>query len=449
MTLPGKSLVTPVLLRVGVLAVVFISSINITQAQAQKVESKDRDRGQVMLNLIKNELKKNYYDPTFRGMDLDVRFKTASEKVKEASSVGQIFGIIAQVLVELDDSHTFFIPPSRANETDYGWTMQMVGDRCYINSVDKGSDAETKGVKPGDEVLEAGGYKLDRTNLWKFDYLYNTLRPQPGIRAILRSPNGEPRQVDLMAKQKEGKRIVNLTDYNEYMNLVRKAQREAELGRDRYVSFGDQLLIWKMNEFDLSDSQIDDAMSRAKKHKALILDLRGNGGGWVTTITRLVSNLFDRDIKIADSKYRKETKPVIAKTRGEKAYNGKITILVDSRSASASEVLARTIQLEKRGDVIGDQTAGAVMAAKQYQDEIGIDVVVFFGASITVSDLIMPDGNSLEHHGVKPDEVRLPTGEDLAAGRDVVLAYAASLHGVTLDPVQAGKFFPIDPSAKR
>jgi carboxyl-terminal processing protease len=448
MTLPGKSLVTPVLLRVGVLAVLF-SSINITQAQAQKVESKDRDRGQVMLNLIKNELKKNYYDPTFRGMDLDVRFKTASEKVKEASSVGQIFGIIAQVLIELDDSHTFFIPPSRANETDYGWTMQMVGDRCYINSVDKGSDAETKGVKPGDEVLEAGGYKLDRTNLWKFDYLYNTLRPQPGIRAILRSPNGEPRQVDLMAKQKEGKRIVNLTDYNEYMNLVRKAQREAELGRDRYVSFGDQLLIWKMNEFDLSDSQIDDAMSRAKKHKALILDLRGNGGGWVTTITRLVSNLFDRDIKIADSKYRKETKPVIAKTRGEKAYNGKITILVDSRSASASEVLARTIQLEKRGDVIGDQTAGAVMAAKQYQDEIGIDVVVFFGASITVSDLIMPDGNSLEHHGVKPDEVRLPTGEDLAAGRDVVLAYAASLHGVTLDPVQAGKFFPIDPSAKR
>jgi C-terminal processing protease CtpA/Prc len=270
----------------------------LTLAHAQKVEPKDRDRGQEMLRRIKESLKKNYYDPTFHGMDLETRFATASTKIKEASSVGQIFGTIAQVLVELNDSHTFFMPPSRVYETDYGWTMQMIGDRCYISTVDKKSDAEAKGVKPGDEVLEAGGYKLDRSNLWKFEYLYNVLRPQPGVRMILRSPNGEPRQVDVMAKQKEGRRMVNLTDYNEYMNLVRKAQRDEELGRDLFVSLGDELLIWKMNEFDLTDSQVDDAMSRAKKHKALILDLRGNSGGWITTITRLLGNLVDHDVKI-------------------------------------------------------------------------------------------------------------------------------------------------------
>jgi carboxyl-terminal processing protease len=263
----------------------------------------------------------------------------------------------------------------------------------------------------------------------------------------LRTPKGEVRELDLLAKQKQGKQLVNLTDYNEYMDLVRKSQREAELGRDLFMSFGDQLLIWKMNEFDLTDSQIDDAMSRAKKHKHLILDLRGNGGGWITTITRIVANLFDHDIKIADSKSRKETKPIMAKSRGEKAFTGKLTILVDSRSASASEVLARTVQLEKRGTVIGDRTAGAVMAARRYDDEVGIDVVVFYGVSITVSDLIMADGNSLEHHGVTPDEIRLPAAEDLAAGRDVVLSYAATLAGVTLDPLEAGKFFPIEPKA--
>jgi carboxyl-terminal processing protease len=442
MSFPAKSLVA-----VALFALLLINPITI--AQAQKVEDKDRDRGQVMLRIIKTELKKNYYDPAFHGMDVDARFKTASDKIKEASSVGQIFGIIAQVLVELDDSHTFFIPPSRATKTDYGWSMQMYGDRCYISKVDKGSDAEAKGVKPGDEVIEAGGYKLDRSNLWKFQYLYNTLRPQPGVRMILRSPNGEPRQLELMAKQKEGRRMINLTDYNEYMDLVRKAEREAEFGRDRFMSFGDELLIWKMNEFDLEDSQIDDAMSRVKKHKALILDLRGNAGGWVTTITRIIANLFDRDIKIGDMKSRKETKPVIAKTRGEKAYKGKLTILVDSQSASASEVLARTVQLEKRGTIIGDQTAGAVMTSRQYQEEIGIDVVVFFAASITVSDLIMPDGNSLEHKGVMPDEIRIPGAEDLAAGRDVVMSYAASREGITLDPIEAGKFFRIDPRSKR
>ena len=433
-----SSLFTRKLLIAAFLAFVVITPI--TTAQAQKVEGKDRDRGPDMLRIIKDKLKKNYYDPNLRGMDVDLRFKTASDKIKEATSVGQIFGTIAQVLIELDDSHTFFLPPSRSYETEYGWTMKIVGDRCYVATVDKGSDAEAKGVKPGDEVLEAGGYQVNRATLWKLQYLYNTLRPQPGMSVSLRSPNGQERKLDLMAKQIQGRRIINLTDYNEWMNIVRKAEREAQLGRDRFMSFGDQLLVWKMHEFDLDDSEIDDAMSRAKKHKALILDLRGNGGGFLTTITRLVGNLFDRDVKIGELKSRKETKPMLAKTRGDKAFKGKVTILVDSGSASASEILARTIQLEKRGTVIGDQTAGAVMTSQQFQDEIGLDVVVFFGVSITVADTIMSDGNSLEHRGVTPDQVRLPTAADLAAGRDVVLEYAASLEGVTLDPVAAYKF---------
>jgi len=421
--------------------IAFVIITPLTSAQTQKVESKDRDRGQDMLRTIKEKLRKNYYDPNFRGMDVDLRFQTASDKIKEAGSVGQIFGIIAQVLIELDDSHTFFVPPSRAYDNEYGWTMQIIGDRCYVSAVDKGSDAEAKGVKPGDEVLEAGGYGVNRDTLWKFQYLFNTLRPQPGMSVILRSPNGEERKLDLLAKRKERKRMVNLTDYNEWMDLVRKAEREAQIGRDRFMSFGDQLLIWKMHEFDLEESEIDDAMSKVKKHKALILDLRGNGGGWVTTITRLLANLFDHDVKIGETKSRKETKPLIAKSRGEKAFKGKVTILVDSGSASASEILARTIQLEKRGTVIGDQTAGAVMTSRHFPDQVGFDVVVFFDISITVADLIMPDGNSLEHRGVTPDQVRLPTAADLAAGRDVVMSYAASLEGVTLDPVEANKFF--------
>ena len=84
------------------------------------------------------------------------------------------------------------------------------------------------------------------------------------------------------------------------------------------------------------------------------------------------------------------------------------------------------------------------MESRRFSDEVGLDVVVFYGASITVSDLIMTDGQSLEHLGVTPDDVRLPSAQDLAAGRDTVLSYAASLFGVTLDPVEAGKLFPIE-----
>lgn len=433
----------------AIVSLIFSVSVGIATVRAQeKVNETDRERGRMMLKRIKEELKNTYYDPKLRGMDVDAAFKTAETRIKDARSVGQIFGIIAQVLGELDDSHTFFIPPARAGRTEYGWTMQIVGDRCFVSSVDEGSDAEKKGVKPGDEVMEAGGFVLGRPNLWKFQYLYHALRPQAGIHVVLRSPNGQQRELDLVAKQIEGKRLTDIT-YNEVMHGVVKEELEAKQRRDRFKSFGDQLLIWKMNEFDLEDVQVDGAMDRVRKHNALILDLRGNSGGWLTTITRMVSNLFDRDIKIGDEISRKKTKPEIAKSRGDKAFQGKLLVLVDSRSASASEVLTRVIQLEKRGTIIGDQTAGAVMASIQFTDQIGLGTVILYGASITISDLIMSDGKSLEKFGVTPDEVRLPTAEDLAAGRDPVMSYAASLFGVKLDPVEAGKLFPMEIKVKR
>lgn len=119
-------------------------------------------------------------------------------------------------------------------------------------------------------------------------------------------------------------------------------------------------------------------------------------------------------------------------------------MLVDSRSGSAAELLARVVQLEKRGSVIGDRTGGAVMRSKSYPHELGQDVVVFFGVSITDADVIMSDGKSLEHMGVTPDEINLPTAADLAAKRDPVLAYAASLLGITISSEKAGGFFPIE-----
>ena len=105
-----------------------------------------------MLKVIKEDIKRNYYDATYRGMDLDARFAAADEKMKGATSLGQIFGIIAQAMADLNDSHTFFIPPSRITKTQYGWQMKMVGETCYVTAVKPGSDAEAKGLKVGDAV---------------------------------------------------------------------------------------------------------------------------------------------------------------------------------------------------------------------------------------------------------------------------------------------------------
>ena len=55
----------------------------------------------------------------------------------------------------------------------------------------------------------------------------------------------------------------------------------------------------------------------------------------------------------------------------------------------------------------------------------------------------MTDGKSLEHAGVTPDELVLPSGADLAAKRDVVLVHGLGLVGVKVTPEKAGTFFPI------
>jgi C-terminal processing protease CtpA/Prc len=157
----------------------------------------------------------------------------------------------------------------------------------------------------------------------------------------------------------------------------------------------------------------------------------------------LVGGVFDKDVKIADRVGRKEAKPEVAKG-WHNSYSGKIVVLVDARSASAAELFARIIQLEKRGAVIGDQSSGSVMEAKQYTEKMGSDTVIFYGASITEWDLLMSDGKSLEHRGVTPDEIVLPGAHDIANGRDPALAYAAQTLGVKITPEAAGKAFPYE-----
>ena len=407
----------------------------------------DRDRGRTMLNQIRLDLKKNYYDPNFHGMDVDARFKQAEEKINTATSQGQILGIIAQAVLDLNDSHTYFIPPSRPFTVDYGWQMQMIGDKCYLIAVKPGSDAEAKGLKEGDEVYSIDGFAPMRENLWKILYTYQALRPKPGVRMVVIKPNGQEQQLDVLAKVTQGKRVKDISGGGsgaDLIDLIREQENENRLHRHQYYELGEELLIWKMPGFDLDDAKVDDMVSKARKRKALILDMRGNGGGYETTLLRMVSNFFDRDIKLGDIQRRKESKPLLAKTRGQNAFTGKLIVLIDSRSGSAAELFARVVQLEKRGVVIGDVSAGAVMRSKPYDHEVGIDVVAFYGASITDADIIMSDGKSLEHVGVKPDQLMLPKPSELAAKLDPVLSYAASLAGVTVSPEKAGAMFPVE-----
>jgi carboxyl-terminal processing protease len=398
-----------------------------------------------MLHAVKADIEKYYYDANYRGIDIDARFKDAEERIKKAVSNGQIYGIIAQLLLDFDDSHLAFLPPRRAATVEYGWQMQVIGDDCYVVTVKPGSDAEAKGLRPGDKVISVDGYEPTRDILWKMQYFYYSLRPRPGMRIVAQSPGAAPRQIDVLAKITEGKKVVDFTqmsmmDLNDYL---REVEDESRLERHRFSEFGDELIIWKMPGFNLYDEKdVDEIMSRVKKHKALILDLRGNGGGYVVMLQRLLGHFFDKDIKIADVKYRKKVEVETAKTRGGNIFKGQLVVLVDSRSGSAAEMFARVIQLEKRGVVLGDRSAGAVMQSVVYGHTVGMESIVPYAVNVTNADVIMTDGKSLEKVGVMPDELILPKPTDLAANRDPVLARAAEILGFKLEAEKAGTLFP-------
>jgi len=415
-------------------------------SQTEEFSKLRRDQAQEMLKTTIDEIRKHYYDPTFHGVDLDKQFKTASEYIATATSMNKALASIATAVQALDDSHTFFVPPEHATRRDYGWRYEMVGDRCFITQVQPKSDADLKGVKPGDEVLAINGITPARDIIWQIQYLFNYLRPQASLTLNLRDPQGHQRSVDVAVQYGETKRIIDYTLHNgasDYFDAIRREQEYEHLDRARYVEYGDSLIIVKLPEFVFTPGKVSEIFAKMRNHNAVILDLRGNPGGEEETLEYMLGGFFDQEVKIAQRVGRKENK--LLTTKGaHNQFTGKLVVLVDSQSASAAELFTRVVQLQKRGAVVGDRSEGAVMEAEEYVEHSGMDVRLYYGVQVTEWDLIMEDGKSLEHVGVTPDEVVLPTAADLAAGRDPAMVRAAELVGLQISPEEAGKFFPFE-----
>jgi carboxyl-terminal processing protease len=406
---------------------------------SQEMTSLERGQAQDMLQVVANDVRKHYYDPKLHGIDWDAAVAKAKQQIAATNSMNMAISYIAAAVDSLNDSHTTFFPPERLHRYYYGWRYQMIGDRCYITHIRPNTDADRKGVTPGDEVLTINGILPDRNTLWKMEYVLETLRPQSSLKLLIQvPPDGHSHEVEVAADVTMRKRPTDLA----YVP-GREWEEEARQMRAHEVRVGSDLVILKLPYFASSNAEIAGMIGRARDRKSLILDLRGNPGGSADTLKYLVGALFDRDVKIADRVMRKDTKPFEAKPQ-HSVFTGKLIVLIDSESASASELLARVVQLEKRGIVLGDHSAGSVMEAKYYSNHLGSSLALFYGEDISDADLIMGDGKSLEHVGVTPDELMLPTQADLINGRDPVLARATELAGVKLTPEAAGKLFPYE-----
>ena len=88
------------------------------------------------------------------------------------------------------------------------------------------------------------------------------------------------------------------------------------------------------------------------------------------------------------------------------------------------------------------------MEARLYPHEVSLDSPVSYSMEVTEADLVMTDGRSLEHVGVVPDILILPTDQDMANKRDPALAKAAGLVGVHLSSEEAGTILPYEESGQ-
>jgi carboxyl-terminal processing protease len=423
----------------SILLLAFVLLSTSVPASAQHAGTLTIEHWREVLRRVERELKQTYYDPTFNGVDIEARFKVADAKMKNAASMDELRDIVAQVLIDLNDTHTFLIPPTDGSRVEYGWRLLPVGPDSYVGAVKPGSDAYAKGLRPGDKVLSIDGRSLDRDGVWLSNYLSYTLRPQETITVVIQKPDQTQQQ--LVIKASLNKRIGGVI----YANLVEpmlNRPEEYRLNRHQFHELSDDVMIWKMPQFYLDEYALAEKFGKLKSRKTLILDLRGNHRGFIDTLPHFAGYFFDSNIKLADRRGRKDFAPLVAKSKKEKAFKGQLIVLIDGESASAAEIFARVVQLQKRGIVIGDRSSGSVMEGKLYPLHVGIMRAIPVALSSTNADVIMPDGMRLERVGVTPDKLLLPTAQEMSVSHDPVLAYAASLAGVELDRKKAGALFP-------
>jgi carboxyl-terminal processing protease len=152
----------------------------------------------------------------------------------------------------------------------------------------------------------------------------------------------------------------------------------------------------------------------------LILDLRGNPGGYLEAAMDMASWFLPPGKIIVREDFGAGKEETVYRSKGYDVFNDnfKFVILVDSGSASASEILAGALSEYNKAILIGDQTfgKGSVQELVPVTDDTSLKV--------TIARWLTPNGNSISQEGITPHILVKPTEADIKAGKDVQLERA-------------------------
>jgi C-terminal processing protease CtpA/Prc len=210
-------------------------------------------------------------------------------------------------------------------------------------------------------------------------------------------------------------------DYNQIRQMI-DSQEPLYKHRDYEGNIG----YVKLRAFMLSADKVNSMVNKVKSSSAIIIDLRGNGGGAEETLLSLAGHFTGQPYQMAHQVGPKKAEALRVKPQHPEIVVP-VFVLIDSESASASEMFARDMQIRKRATVVGDTSGGRVNLARIFWEKVGAYDMVGFGIEIAVSRVVMEDGEELENRGVTPDEFCIPTAQDLRQEKDPCLDRALGL----------------------
>lgn len=341
---------------------------------------------------------------------LDQKFVNTNKENKEISNDDKLWGAIKGLTDSYGDPYTVFMPPaeSKSFESDISGNFEGVGMELAMKDQNivvvaplKDTPAYKAGVQKGDIVVAIDD-KL-ASELPSIDDAVKLIRGKAGTDVkITFSRTGYSKPIEIKITR----------------GIIDIPTADTEIKDDVFI-------IRLYNFYALSTEKFRLALREfldSGKHK-LVLDLRGNPGGYLESAVEMASWFLPLGKVVVRENFGQNTEEYLYRSKGYDIFNEnlKMIILVDSGSASASEILAGALQEHNVAKLVGTKTFG-----KGSVQEL-IKVTPETSLKITIAKWLTPNGVSISDGGLTPDfEVKM-TAEDLKNDKDPQLEKAIEI----------------------
>lgn len=330
------------------------------------------------------------------------KLKSEYINASEVSDQDLIYGAVEGLANAFGDPHTIFLSPSdsqtfyedvRSNFSGIGAEIGIREDRLRVIAPLKDSPAEKAGLKPGDIILQVDGASTDGMTV---EEAVKVIRGERGTNVVL----------TVFREGDEESHDIEITRDNIVVPTV-----EYEIIDDNII----HLNIFSFAPNTPTDFRSQMLQALLEGGDGMILDLRNNPGGFLDVSINLAGWFLDKGDIVVSEKFSSGDDRVFRAIGNEALKDFPIVILVNEGSASASEILAGALRVNRGTTIIGTTSfgKGTVQELKTLSDNSTLKV--------TIANWLLPDGSIIEGNGLIPDiEVKF-TDEDIEAQRDVQL----------------------------